>query len=153
MAGLTTHVLDVTRGRPADGVRVELYELAGGSDRKLIADVVTNPDGRTDKPLISADQARAGRFELVFHAGDYFRRRRAELADPPFLDMIPIRFGVSRPPGALSRAPARLAVELFDLPRKLTGADFLLGGRPAIVGPISPFWIFLALAVRRQNHR
>ena len=97
MAGLTTHVLDVTRGRPADGVRVELYELAGGSDRKLVADVVTNADGRTDKPLISADQARAGQFELVFHAGDYFRRQRAELADPPFLDIIPIRFGVSDP--------------------------------------------------------
>ena len=97
MAGLTTHVLDVSRGQPADGVRVELYELAGGSDRELIADVVTNADGRTDKPLMSADQARAGQFELIFHAGDYFRRRREELADPPFLDIIPIRFGVADP--------------------------------------------------------
>jgi 5-hydroxyisourate hydrolase len=97
LAGVTTHVLDVTSGRPADGVRLELYELSGGSDRKLIIDVVTNADGRTDKPLMSADQARAGQFELVFHAGDYFRRRRAELADPPFLDIIPIRFGVADP--------------------------------------------------------
>jgi 5-hydroxyisourate hydrolase len=97
LAGLTTHVLDVTSGRPADGVRIELYELAGGSERKRIADVLTNADGRTDKPLMTAGQARAGRFELVFHAGDYFRRRRAELADPPFLDIIPIRFGVADP--------------------------------------------------------
>ena len=97
MAGLTTHVLDVTSGRPAAGVRVELYELAGGSDRQRIADVVTNSDGRTDKPLIGADQARVGQFELIFHAGDYFRRRRAELADPPFLDLISIRFGVADP--------------------------------------------------------
>ena len=59
LAGLTTHVLDVTSGRPAGGVRVELYELASGLDRKLIADVVTNADGRTDKPLISGDQASA----------------------------------------------------------------------------------------------
>ena len=95
MAGVTTHVLDVTTGRPAEGVRLQLYELAGGSDRELMADVVTNADGRTDKPLMSADQARAGRFELIFHAGDYFRCRRAELADPPFLDIIPIRFGVA----------------------------------------------------------
>ena len=95
MAGLTTHVLDVTRGRPADGVRVELYELVSGSERKRIAAVVTNADGRTDKSLMSADQARVGQFELIFHAGDYFRRRRAELADPPFLDLIPIRFGVA----------------------------------------------------------
>jgi 5-hydroxyisourate hydrolase len=97
LAGVTTHVLDVSRGQPADGVRVELYELAGGSDRELIADVVTNADGRTDKPLMSADQAHAGQFELIFHAGDYFRRRREELADPPFLDIIPIRFGLADP--------------------------------------------------------
>jgi 5-hydroxyisourate hydrolase len=96
LAGLTTHVLDVSLGQPAHGVRVELYELAG-SNRKLVADVVTNADGRTDKPLISADQARAGQFELVFHAGDYFRRVRAKLADPPFLDIIPLRFGVADP--------------------------------------------------------
>jgi 5-hydroxyisourate hydrolase len=97
LAGVTTHVLDVTSGRPADGVRLELYELAGGSARNLIAEVMTNADGRTDNPLMNADQARAGQFELIFHAGDYFRRRRAELADPPFLDIIPIRFGVSDP--------------------------------------------------------
>ena len=97
MTGLTTHVLDVSRGQPADGVRVELYELKGGSDRTRIADVVTNADGRTDKPLMSADEARAGQFELIFHAGNYFRRRRADLADPPFLDIIPIRFGLADP--------------------------------------------------------
>jgi hydroxyisourate hydrolase len=97
LAGLTTHVLDVTSGRPADGVRVELYELVGGSERKPVVDVVTNSDGRTDKPLISAERARSGRFELVFQAGDYFRHRRAELADPPFLETIPIRFGVADP--------------------------------------------------------
>jgi 5-hydroxyisourate hydrolase len=95
LAGVTTHVLDVTRGRPAAGVRLELYELAGGSDRKLIADVVTNADGRTGEPLMSADEARVGQFELIFHVGDYFRRQRAELVDPPFLDIIPIRFGVA----------------------------------------------------------
>jgi 5-hydroxyisourate hydrolase len=95
VAGVTTHILDVSVGRPAQGVRVELYERGDGSDRKLVADVVTNADGRTDKPLLAADQARAGRFELVFHVGDYFRSRRAELADPPFLDIVPIRFGVA----------------------------------------------------------
>jgi 5-hydroxyisourate hydrolase len=97
LAGVTTHVLDVTSGSPAEGVRVELYELAGESERKLVADVATNADGRTDRPLMSAEAARAGRFELVFYAGDYFRRRRAQIADPPFLDLIPIRFGVANP--------------------------------------------------------
>jgi hydroxyisourate hydrolase len=96
LAGVTTHVLDVTRGYPAKGVRIELYELSG-SDRKLVVEVATNADGRTDKPLVGADQARAGRFELIFHVGDYFRGRPSELADPPFLDVIPIRFGVADP--------------------------------------------------------
>ena len=97
MAGVTTHILDVGIGRPAQGVRVELYDLGGGSGRTLVADVTTNADGRTDKPLISADAARAGRFELVFHVGDYFRSRGVQLADPPFLDVVPIRFGVADP--------------------------------------------------------
>jgi len=97
LAGVTTHVLDVTSGWPAEGVRVELYELTDGSRRRLVADVVTNANGRTDKPLLSSETARSGRFELVFHAGDYFRRRQAEMADPPFLDLIPIRFGLADP--------------------------------------------------------
>ncbi len=97
MAGLTTHVLDVTRGRPAHGVRVELYEFGSSAERKLVVDIVTNADGRTDKPLVSADQARSGQFELISHVGDYFRGQGAELADPPFLDTVPLRFGVADP--------------------------------------------------------
>ena len=97
LAGLTTHVLDLTRGAPARGVRVELYELTQGGARKLIADVMTNADGRTDKPLITLAESRVGRFELVFHAGDYFRREGAELADPPFLDRVPISFAIAEP--------------------------------------------------------
>ena len=97
MAGLTTHVLDIASGRPAEGVRIELYELQPSGERKLIAATATNADGRTDKPLIGAAEARDGQFELVFHAGDYFRRLGAKLADPPFLDVVPIRFAVADP--------------------------------------------------------
>jgi 5-hydroxyisourate hydrolase len=97
MAGLTTHALDVTRGGPAAGVRVELYELSPDGGRALVADVLTNADGRTDAPMIGAKDARVGSFELVFHAGDYFRRLGVKTADPPFLDMIPIRFAVADP--------------------------------------------------------
>ena len=97
MAGLTTHVLDVTRGGPADGVRIELFEFAAAGGRALVADVLTNADGRTDAPLVSAREARVGRFELVFHAGDYFRRQGVKTADPPFLDLIPLRFAIADP--------------------------------------------------------
>jgi 5-hydroxyisourate hydrolase len=97
LVGLTTHVLDVARGGPAERVRVELYEFAAGGGRTLIADVATNADGRTDAPLIGGEDARVGRFELVFHAGDYFRRQGVKTADPPFLDLIPLRFAIADP--------------------------------------------------------
>ena len=97
MAGLTTHVLDVTRGGPAEGVQIELYQLETDGGRKLVAAMATNSDGRTDTPLIAAAEARVGRFELLFHAGDYFRRQGAKMADPPFLDVVPIRFAVADP--------------------------------------------------------
>ncbi len=97
MAGLTTHVLDTVRGRPAAGVEMELFELASGDARTLIAHMRTNADGRTDAPLIPAAAARVGRFELVFHIGAYFRAGGATLAEPPFLDTVPIRFAVADP--------------------------------------------------------
>ena len=97
MAGLTTHVLDLTRGAPAAGVRIELFELGDDGDRRLVATATTNADGRTDGPLIAAEDARVSRFELVFHAGDYFRSEGAKLSDPPFLDVVPIRFAVADP--------------------------------------------------------
>jgi len=97
LAGLTTHVLDLTRGVPAPGVRIELYEIGDDGARLLAAATTTNADGRTDRPLIAPNDARRGKFELVFHAGDYFRSVGATLADPPFLDVVPIRFAIADP--------------------------------------------------------
>src|SRR5881275_432553 len=97
MAGLTTHVLDTANGRPAAGVEIELFELFADGRRERIAHVRTNADGRTDAPLIAPAQARAGQFELAFHIGAYFHRAGAKLADPPFLDVAPIRFNIADP--------------------------------------------------------
>ena len=97
MAGLTTHVLDTVHGRPAAGVRIELFELDMSGERARVAETRTNADGRTDAPLIPAAEARAGRFELAFHIGDYFRSRGVATAEPPFLDVAPIRFNISDP--------------------------------------------------------
>ncbi len=94
MARLSTHVLDTSRGKPAQGVIIDLHFRA-----KLVKSVVTNSDGRTDEPLLSADRLETGVYELTFHAGEYFRGAGAELADPPFLDDVVIRFGVADPAG------------------------------------------------------
>jgi 5-hydroxyisourate hydrolase len=92
---LTTHVLDVAAGRPAGGLRIELFRLDG--ERRRVALATTNADGRCDGPLVEGATLAAGVWELVFHAGDYFRARGAALPDPPFLDQIVIRFGIASP--------------------------------------------------------
>ncbi|TKT77624.1 hydroxyisourate hydrolase [Aquamicrobium sp. LC103] len=97
MAGggrLTTHVLDTAAGRPAAGLTIALYRVSGNSHRKL-KDVVTNADGRCDAPLLEGKAFQAGQYELVFFAGDYLRANGTALAEPAFLDQIPIRFGIS----------------------------------------------------------
>lgn len=94
MGHLTTHVLDTQSGRPAAGLRIDLFRVDGEARAELKV-VTTNDDGRVDQPLLQEGVFEAGVYELVFHAGDYFRHRGVDLPDPPFLDRISIRFGVS----------------------------------------------------------
>lgn len=95
---LSTHVLDTHAGRPAAGIAVELYEFAG--DRAhCIATATTNADGRTDQPLIGGRPLPIGRYELRFAVGDHFRSRGIERGDPPFLDIVPLRFSIAEPEG------------------------------------------------------
>jgi 5-hydroxyisourate hydrolase len=97
MAGfLTTHVLDTARGLPAAGLEVVLYRLDGDTPVDL-ARMTTNADGRTDSPILPQDRFATGTYELRFAAGDYLRASGQAGADPLFLDMVPIRFGISDP--------------------------------------------------------
>ncbi len=92
---LTTHVLDTAQGRPAAGMRIELWLLGADADRRLLKTVRTNADGRTDKPLLAGPELTSGVYELVFAAGDYFAAQGQATPTPPFLDHIPIRFGIA----------------------------------------------------------
>ncbi len=89
---LSTHVLDNVRGGPAAGIKVALYEI-GASARALLVTALTNADGRTDAPLLGGGPLRIGTYELQFTVGDYF----TGVADPPFLDVVPIRFSIAEP--------------------------------------------------------
>ena len=92
--GLTTHVLDTARGRPAAGLRIDLSTVDPDGRARLLATAITNADGRPDGPLLAGDAMRAGRYELAFHVGAYFRR--AETAgESPFLDVVPVRFDIA----------------------------------------------------------
>jgi 2-oxo-4-hydroxy-4-carboxy-5-ureidoimidazoline decarboxylase len=95
---LSTHVLDTVCGRPAAGVRVELYEIGAGAEA-LLTEAVTNADGRTDAPLLSGAPLRIGRYRLDVHVGAYFAAMQAAAADPPFLDIVTIRFAIAEPEG------------------------------------------------------
>lgn len=94
---LSTHVLDTHAGKPADGVAIELRELAARGDR-LITSARTNADGRTGA-LIAGQPVPIGRYELRFAVGAYFAARGIALANPPFLDIVPVRFAVAEPEG------------------------------------------------------
>ena len=95
MGRLTTHVLDTAHGRPAGGMIVELQTLAEDGSFRLLKQVETNADGRTTEPLLDGEALLAGTYQLVFLAGDYFRRLGTDLPDPPFLDHVPVRFGIA----------------------------------------------------------
>lgn len=93
---LTTHVLDTARGLPAQGLKIELFRVDGGN-RVHIRTLHTNADGRTDSHILPADEFQTGTYDLVFHAGAYLDAVGTPPEDPRFLDVIPIRFGMSKP--------------------------------------------------------
>ncbi len=90
MGKLTTHVLDTGLGKPAAGLRIELFR-----DGDRLRDVRTNADGRVDGPLLEGADFQVGSYELVFHAGDYLTASGQPLPEPKFLDVIPLRFGIA----------------------------------------------------------
>jgi 5-hydroxyisourate hydrolase len=94
MGKLTTHVLDTSAGTPAAGMRIDFASLDGNAACNLRT-VYTNAEGRIDEPLLAADSMHSGEFELTFHVADYFRARGHALAEPPFLDRVPIRFAIA----------------------------------------------------------
>ena len=98
MAKISTHVLDTSRGLPAEGIAVELHLVKAG-ERRLVAAVTTNADGRPAAPLASAEALETGIYELSFHAADYFHRLGVSQPAPPFLGVIVVRIGVSDPAG------------------------------------------------------
>ena len=96
---LSTHVLDTQAGRPAAGVTIELLELSANGEQRMIARATTNRDGRTDEPLIGGRPLPIGRYELRFHVADYFAGVGGRQDEPPFLDVVPVRFAVAEAEG------------------------------------------------------
>ena len=94
MAKLTTHVLDTSHGKPAVGMKIDLgkHEREGMA---ILKSVVTNQEGRTDEPLLDGADMLVGNYELIFHVGEYFANLAGDVERPRFLDLVPVRFGIS----------------------------------------------------------
>jgi 5-hydroxyisourate hydrolase len=96
MGKLTTHVLDTANGCPAANMQLELWLIDQQTDRRtLLTTIVTNADGRTDSPLLVDEALKIGIYELVFIVGNYFAQRGDFLPNPPFLNRVPIQFGIA----------------------------------------------------------
>jgi 5-hydroxyisourate hydrolase len=96
MGKLTTHVLNLATGTPAARMRVELHDL-GVSPPRLLAEELTDEQGRCARPLLADDALRVGRYSLTFHVAEYFRSVGFPVTEPPFLDEVVIAFGVANP--------------------------------------------------------
>ena len=90
MTKLTTHALDTYSGRPAGGMKVDIYFIT--DKREKIKTIVLNKDGRPEESLV--DALKVGNYELIFHVGDYFENK-VELQNPKFLNEVSIKFGIS----------------------------------------------------------
>ncbi len=110
--GISVHAVDVARGRPAQGMQVDIYALEGV--RKVIANGRLAASGALDHSVVSGDGVKAGTYEVVFHVGDYLRATGAPTSTPPFLDLVPFRFTVAD------------AAQHYHLPFKFTPWGFSL---------------------------
>jgi 5-hydroxyisourate hydrolase len=94
MGHLSTHVLDTAHGRPAAGMKVTLQRLEPGGMATL-REITLNADGRGDGPLLDAASMAVGRYRLLFEVAAYFRARGVVLPEPPFIDTVPLDFGIA----------------------------------------------------------
>jgi len=94
MGKLTTHVLDTMNGCPAAGMAVALYRV-DGERAELVKALTLNADGRADAPLLEGAALQPGCYRLVFDVAAYFRQRGVALPQPPFLDRVPLDFGLA----------------------------------------------------------
>jgi 5-hydroxyisourate hydrolase len=112
MSGISVHAVDVARGRPAQGMQVDIYALEGV--RKMIGSGKLGANGMLDHPVTQGEGVQNGPYQVVFHVGDYLRATGAPTSTPPFLDLVPFRFTIAN------------AAEHYHLPFKFTPWGFSL---------------------------
>jgi len=93
MPGISIHVVDVARGKPAAGMFVEVHAL-DGDDRRVVATGCVGDNGSLDHAMNTGEGVTAGAHEVVLHAGEYFRFVGQVTDKPAFQEIVPLRFTV-----------------------------------------------------------
>jgi 5-hydroxyisourate hydrolase len=96
MPGISIHVVDVSRGVVAGGMRVELFAAASPSSARLIASGAISATGVLADPALNR-RFEAGFYEARFHLADYYRGAGGASPAVPFLDVVSYRFGIADP--------------------------------------------------------
>ena len=104
--GVSIHVVDVSRGVVAGGMRVEVFATAPARTR--LCSGAINAKGVLDDPVLMSDAMQMGYYEAVFYAAEYYRAASVALPATPFLDVVTYRFAIGD------------ARQHYHLPMKLT---------------------------------
>ena len=86
---ITTHILDITSGRPAGGVHVVLMRMEDGHRIRAGAGI-TDSDGRLKDIVSDKSALQAGVFELTFETGTYFVHHGMQPFHPRILVTVEI---------------------------------------------------------------
>ena len=117
MAGLSIHVIDVSRGVPAAGMTVEVWKLDAGTQLKISAGAI-GTQGQYDDAALLTRMLAPGRYAARFEIGSYYRAAGIALPEPAFLEAVTFEFGLADP------------TQHYHLPLKMTpwGYSLFRGG-------------------------
>ena len=93
MPGISIHVVDVSRGVMAAGMRVE---VRGAQTGRLHADGVVSASGLLESDAL-ATRFERGEYDVLLHVGAFYRAAGVALPAVPFLEVAVFRFGLADP--------------------------------------------------------
>jgi 5-hydroxyisourate hydrolase len=117
MAGISIHVIDVSRGVPAAGMAVEVWNLEAGGQSRISAGAI-GAEGHYDDAVLATRELMPGRYEARFEIGSYYRAAGIALPEPAFLESVRFEFGLAN------------SAQHYHLPLKMTpwGYSLFRGG-------------------------
>jgi 5-hydroxyisourate hydrolase len=96
MKGISTHILDMVRGRPAADVAVRLERQNASGDWRVMTSARTDQDGRCSQLLPESEELSAGLYRLVFDTGSYHAAQKIEALYPAVEITFRVRAGESQ---------------------------------------------------------